>query len=204
MCRGDASGGWRPPREYSGKSRLVPQTHGIDEHTKWICLKCTNSNFSKRDECLRCGAPKPFVSNREVAAGSAAGTGLNIPPNIDPSKDWKCTCGNWNCARLLRIQPSRGCHAPRTPSLRPAADARREECFKCTAKRGERRAPGDSGRAFDDEDTQRRKRRAEESRCARMRRPMVPRRLGTHPSHALERARAQEGNRGAQGAENKV
>mmetsp|Transcript_10449 Transcript_10449/g.21133 ORF Transcript_10449/g.21133 Transcript_10449/m.21133 type:complete len:163 (-) Transcript_10449:90-578(-) len=139
MCRGGASGGWRPPREYSGKEpRVVPQTYSIDEPSKWICMHCMNSNFSKRDECQRCHKPKPFVSNLEAARTSTVGgTGLYAPPNIDPTKDWQCTCGNWNFAR-------------------------REECFKCSGRKGAARGPG--GKSFDDEDTDRRKRRAEESR----------------------------------------
>jgi hypothetical protein len=116
----------------------VPQTHSIEESSTWICLNCTNSNFSKRDECMRCHTPKPFVSNREaLRTSTVGGSGLFAPPNIDPSKDWQCTCGNWNFSR-------------------------REVCHKCGAKKGEARGLG--GKAFDDQDTQRRKRRAEESR----------------------------------------
>ena len=125
----------------------MPQTHAIAEPSTWICLTCGNSNFSKRDECMRCSTPKPFEKNpAALKTATVGGSGLFAPPGIDPAKDWQCTCGNWNFSR-------------------------REKCHKCGAKKdvargGGTKRPGEGGgyTEFDEADEERRKRRAIEER----------------------------------------
>lgn len=82
----------------------------------WECAKCNNFNFSRRDSCNRCQAPrtvKPWGDNQQPDErnggngggyfndnnGSLPTGGSNMDPNMRPG-DWLCPrCNNHNFAK---------------------------------------------------------------------------------------------------------
>ncbi|XP_022109873.1 zinc finger Ran-binding domain-containing protein 2-like [Acanthaster planci] len=67
----------------------------------WVCSdpKCGNVNFSRRQQCNRCGADKSHITIK--AGGSAIGKQLaEKSKGLFSADDWQCkTCGNVNWAR---------------------------------------------------------------------------------------------------------
>jgi len=63
----------------------------------WLCTKCANVNFARRDQCNHCGVPRAGNEEDVMTSSVFAGYALN---SKFVNNDWLCaSCGNNNFAR---------------------------------------------------------------------------------------------------------
>lgn len=93
----------------------------------WVCAACGNHNYSSRESCNKCQAPKPAgagcgggMATMSFGAFGGGGCSPSFSPNIRPG-DWTCAaCGNHNYASR---EVCNKCGGPKTEGVAAAAGA---------------------------------------------------------------------------------